>query len=213
MIRLILIAAAIGISATADRSVAQVRRSSVPEVGEQRTVSIGSAIHEYNEYVPVELAIPESEMRGGQWIIPIVIPEGTPLYPVETRAAFKACADFGNGACGLDDDGDGTFDRMARDSITAALRLRQPVRYTRTIVPLDAPNNLRQTILYQGAAGDSLRLSYREFRGDLARPAFTEELSVPITSQFPQDIVVKDIRFRLFRLDGVGLTYAIVGTP
>jgi len=84
------------------------------------------------------------------------------------------------------------------------------VPYRRSILPLDAPDNLRQMILYQGATSDTLRLSYREFRGDLARPAFTEELAVPITREFPQDIVVKNIRFRLFGLDGTGLTYEIV---
>lgn len=41
--------------------------------------------------------------------------------------------------------------------------------------------NFRQELLYQGKAGSTVKLSYREFTGDLARPAFTQELTFDLT--------------------------------
>lgn len=186
--------------------IGELTRSSLPAPGQIRTVSIGNAIHEYNEYIPTDMAMPLTRIHGGVLGL-VTIEAHTPMYSVPTNERFKAC---GAGGCAIDDDGDGTFDRVAVEQGVRAVRLHEPVRYERRVVPLDAPNNLRQMILYQGTDGTTLRLSYREFRGDFARPAFTEDLLVPITRNFPQDVVVKDIRFRIHGVDGTGLRYEVV---
>jgi hypothetical protein len=54
-----------------------------------------------------------------------------------------------------------------------------------------------------------LRLSYREFSNDLARPAFTEELSFPVSDAFPQTIVWRNTKITLLGLDNEGLRYRI----
>lgn len=47
-----------------------------------------------------------------------------------------------------------------------------PARVTKA-----SPENFRQELLYQGKAGAMLKVSYREFNGDMARPAFTQDLT------------------------------------
>lgn len=59
--------------------------------------------------------------------------------------------------------------------IPVALK-QQPVWEKVKHVIAGSPTFSRE-ILYNGRAGDVLRLSYREFQSDLARPAFTQELS------------------------------------
>lgn len=151
-------------------------------------------------------------MRGGRWLLPLVITPDQELTQVSSKAKF-ACTDLGSGPCGLDDDADDTFDRMAQDELSMALKLKKPVPYKtrRDSKVVDDPENFRQVILYQGATSDTLRLSYREFVKDMARPAFTEELSIPITKSFPQLIAVKDITLRILNIDGLGLRYELVG--
>lgn len=48
------------------------------------------------------------------------------------------------------------------------------------ITMIDAAN-FRQELIYQGRSGTSIRISYREFSGDLARPAFTQDLTFDIS--------------------------------
>jgi hypothetical protein len=187
---------------------------SEPAIGIVRTVSVGSPIHEKSRYFLVEETVTTvtERMKGGRWVFPLTITPDQLLTQVSSSTKFKACTDAGSGPCGLDDDGDGTFDRMAQDEMSMAIKLKKPVRYTtrsETRVQSDA-RNIKQVILYAGATGDTLRLSYREFSNDMARPAFTEELSIPITKTFPQMVAVKDITLRIHGIDGMGLRYEIV---
>lgn len=196
--------------AVADHSGA-VREVSVPEAGVERTVSVGSPIHEYSRRYEVQSqhVITDQQMRVAPLGFPTTVEAHTPMISVDTRARFKACVAFG--PCAIDDDGDGTFDRLAADDFARAFRLRVSVPYRRETVTSNVRAGVRQVILYHGASGDTLRLSYREFTtDDMARPAFTEELSIPLTRQFPQLVAVKGIRLRIHGIDGLGLRYEVV---
>ncbi len=182
----------------------------VPAVGIRKTVSVGSNIHEYSKSFSFDAPVTEIEMKGGQWLLPLVVPAGTVLRQVESKSKFKACTDDGQGPCGLDDDGDGTFDRMAQDFVTSALKLKVKVPYAMKRVVVDSNESFKQVILYQGATSDTLRLSYREFKNNMARDAFTEELTIPLTKTFPQDVAVKAVKLRIHNIDGLGLTYEVL---
>ncbi len=211
--------AALALAAAATCALAQVANVqekivAEPGIGVIRTVSVGSAIHERSRYLLVEETVTTvtERMKGGRWFLALTVTPDQPLTQVESKAKFKACTNAGSGPCGLDDDGDGDFDRMAQDDMSMAIKLKKPVLYTirrETRVQSD-PKNFKQVILYAGATGDTLRLSYREFSNDMARPAFTEELSIPITKTFPQMVAVKDIKLWLHGVDGMGLRYEIV---
>ncbi|WP_295633486.1 hypothetical protein [Novosphingobium sp.] len=186
----------------------QVRVFHIPEPGRVQTVSAGTVVHEYSKTYSFTVTVPDIQMRGGQWLLPLVVEVGTAMYPVETKSKFKACVQ--NGPCGLDDDGDGIFDRMAQDDASVALKLKTKVPYHSERKTVERPDSLRQIILYFGATKDTLRLSYREFSNDLARPAFTEEFTIPITDKFPQDIAVKQVKMRIHSITGLGMSYEVL---
>ncbi len=50
-------------------------------------------------------------------------------------------------------------------------------RLQHTRIEADAPDSMKKELLYNGRSGTTLRLSYREFVKDMARPAFTQELT------------------------------------
>jgi hypothetical protein len=58
-----------------------------------------------------------------------------------------------------------------------------------------------------------LLLSYREFSGGLARPAFTEELSIPLDKTYPQELRFKGLTIRVDKLNGTGLQYELLAAP
>jgi hypothetical protein len=210
----ILLGAFFAASASAGIEKVEERIVSEPAAGQQRTVSVGSPILERSRSLLIEETVisVDEKMKGGRWVLPLTITPEETLTQVESKAKFKACTRQGNGPCGLDDDGDGVFDRMAQDDMSLAIKLKKPVRYTtrRQTSVRDDPKNFKQILLYAGAAGDTLRLSYREFSNDMARPAFTEDLSIPLARNFPQMVAVKDIKLRLYGIDGMGLRYEIV---
>lgn len=114
---------------------------------------------------------------------------------------------FGN--CLTDDNDDGVFDRVSYTDGGFTKKLDQPVPYVRATVAVtgDAVPNFKRRIVYLGADGSTLRLSYREFSRDMARPAFTEDISVNLTGSFPQSFMVKGMKFTITEINGMGMTY------
>lgn len=62
--------------------------------------------------------------------------------------------------------------------------------------PITGKSNdyLREELIYSGRTGPTLKVTYREFRGDLAAPAFFQELSYDLGES-------TTIRFRDFEID------------
>lgn len=75
------------------------------------------------------------------------------------------------------------------------------------VVRID-PANFRQDLIYQGRSGSSIKISYREFAGDLARPAFTQELTFDL-SDGPV-VGVKGARIEVLQATNTSITYRLV---
>lgn len=136
---------------------------------------------------------------------------GTLLYSIPTSRAFKACTvtltSEGWPSCVIDDDGDGTFDRVARNDVAKAVPLQQKAAYERVadVVVPPAASGFKRVLLFQGGSADTLRFSYREFSNDFARPAFEEQLTIPLSGSFPQKFAIKGLIFTAIKMDSLGL--------
>ena len=73
----------------------------------------------------------------------------------------------------------------------------------------DSRSRFEFRLIYLGTSGGALRVSYREFANDMARPVFTEELTVPLGITFPQVIAVNDTKLVIHNIDAVGLDYEL----
>lgn len=188
---------------------AEAQIANVPDFGKVQTVSVGTTIHEYKRTYSFNVTVPNIRMTGGgSLLFPAIVEADTPMFPTSSKTKFKACTK--SGECGYDDNGDGVFDRMSSWGNLRSPKLKIPVPYRAKRITVENPDSVRQIIIYAGATGDTLRLSYREFSNDLARPAFTEELIIPITKNFPQDVAVKQVEFRIHQIDGLGMKYEIL---
>lgn len=68
-------------------------------------------------------------------------------------------------------------------------------------------------LLYQGVGGGVLRLTYREYTGeDLARPAFSQEVTYDIDPAGPTEILFKGARITVLSAGNTGVRYH-VDTP
>jgi len=187
---------------------------SVPEVGAEATIPAGGEVYSYARVYTLDGAVLEQDAQVGLLFTKERVPKGTQLIPVASKSKFKACVPYANtftasGPCYLDDDGDGLFDRNSQDEGSIAIKSRPPTPYNRVKITIIREDSFKRSILYQGASADAIRFSYREFKNDIARPAFTEELTIP-REQLPAMIMVKNIQMEVKTVSGMGLTYRIV---
>lgn len=206
----------------APASATERKQGQTPAPGADATVTVGAPLLErYNMLVDpgVRVGTNVDVNLGLQGVISISA--GT-LMPIESASGgkIKACTTTDaytnmmhqtGAACLTDRDGDGTFDTASAKSIGMTTRhLPAPVPYTRADVPVTfGQNNQRLTLVYMGAVGGVLRLSYREFSNDFARPANTEELDFPLGPTFPQTVTWRDARIVLLGLDNGALRYRV----
>jgi hypothetical protein len=113
--------------------------------------------------------------------------------------------------CLIDTNSDGQFDRVSFNDVAGAKDISPPVSYIQGTVPIEGgrAQSFRQTLTYLGKSGNDIRLSYREFSNDMARPAFTEDLSFPMPDEFPQAFQIKDITLMMLGLGPDGLKYQV----
>lgn len=187
----------------------------VPEIDTPRTVTAGDSILDTRNGRRADGAIIEIEFKSPPKIANAFHAQpGDQFFKVSSKAVLKACTvtlgPEGLPACFLDDDGDGKFDRVASNTVRKAYPVDAPVPYRRSIVTLPpATSGFTRTLLYQGATQEALKLSYREFKDDLARPAFEEDLTIPLSKEFPQQIAAKGAVFTIFKITGLGIEYKL----
>jgi hypothetical protein len=213
------VAAVATITAPAD---AQRKVGQTPEPGVETTATVGSTVLEKFNIVAISTPRLRDDLEVKLGIQGrIVVPSGS-AFRVEKANPLKACTMAEDtyidnfvgprgSACLFDTDMDGTFDKAAAEAtMFTSKKLKPPVPYDVVDTPVSAGSDfLRQRLVYLGAAGGTLRLSYREFSHDMARPAFTEELSFPLEPTFPQTVTWRDTRITLLGIGSDGLRYRV----
>lgn len=215
MLRLVVLGALVFFAGQAFEAEAQqMKIVSSPDIGVEAEVPAGGELYSYGRIYSINGVKLDADTKAGDWLAEKDVSAGTRLVRVSSKAQFKGCVPLegsfeGGGPCFLDDDGDGMFDRHARDSHTMARKLKAPVPYSAAEISLSKVDSFKRVFLFQGATSDSLRFSYREFQDNLARPAFTEDLTIP-REQFPAVVMLKDLRLEVLGVSGMGLRYRVV---
>lgn len=191
-----------------------------PIMGENSSATVGSPIWEHYRYEGTMGVIIDGAISANWGSVDSVnLPAGSGLFIIRDRR-LKACRDritYSSlpGApsiwakCLVDSEDDGKFDKVIYTADGFAKRVDPPVPYHRGVVEIsgDGGSNFRKVIIFSGVGDGTLRFSYREFVNDMARPAFTEDLTLPLGTTFPQDIAIKEQVFSVLKLDGMGLHF------
>jgi hypothetical protein len=69
---------------------------------------------------------------------------------------------------------------------------------------------LRGELLYQGAGGGILRLSYREYVDDLARPAFQQDATFDLNREGTTELRFKGAEIHIFEATNSGIRYKVL---
>ncbi len=197
---------------------AQIQQGTKPEIGVKSTASIGEEILSEFRFRGVPGVVLQGDIAANWGSAEIVsLPSGTPLAIIREKKT-KACqsrTNWGWVNCVIDTDGDGRFDRVSFNDVAGAKDIVPPVSYLKAPVSMSVDprfgegNDFKRVYVFTGVSGNTLTISYREFVNNLARPAFTESLSIPLGSTFPQRVAIKGHVLEITGLDGMGLHYKL----
>ncbi|AKM06455.1 hypothetical protein [Pelagerythrobacter marensis] len=91
--------------------------------------------------------------------------------------------------------------------------LSQPIcdteySYQFTERPFVSPNDFQQTLIYSGRVSDKIRASYREFSGNMARSAFTNEAEYDLSQS--KIIAYKGAKIEVIDANNEEITYRVL---
>lgn len=65
-------------------------------------------------------------------------------------------------------------------------------------------------LIYLGKSGDSIRIGYREFVKDMARPAYSMEVTYPATVG---ELIFRNTEFQIISVGEAHIKYKLISTP
>lgn len=215
-------AATIGMTLIASPVAAQMMRDSItPTIGSPAVASVGDSVYEKSHLSILPAYTVDEAFTGKNMLANVSIAAGDKFIQIQSKAKLKACRSPSidafiakvYDACLFDDDADGRFDRFGGNEVQGGKKLPHPIPYKTSEFIQPTTGSLKQVVIYLGSTKDTLRLSYREFVNDMARPAFTEEYTFPLAASFPQPVAFKGVKLNVSGIDGEGLHYSVVSAP
>lgn len=211
--RLIVVAAMFA-SVTALKA-AESEKIVIPKIGMPSVARVGDTLYEESDYAQIDEIVPESWQLNGSiddhaGISGFEFGVGTPLKKISDT---KFCVQSEPHKCFYDDDGDGNFDRLtARPGLIKYKQtLAVPISYTHVeskIVTRLAGGSFKRELVYLGVSGQTLRVLYREFSDNLARPAFTQELTYPVTPE-KSAIAFRSLQIEVTKIQPTEVHYSV----
>lgn len=113
--------------------------------------------------------------------------------------------------CLSDPNDTGSFTHFGIGAQVASSKLDAPAKYT--VSPSDPvikEDSFKYVALYQGKKGDSVKISFREFKNDMARPAFTQDIDYELDNDDATTIGFKGLRIQVLKATNTELTYKVL---
>ncbi len=193
----------------------------IPEVGKTATASVGNPVFTQFRYwsrvgtrldsgVSARVALGRIEAPSGSFLFKSQV-EGEDVFCTESMSYIDPLTGPFKPACFVDRDRDGRFEivKAAPGAIWFETKLPVPVGYATGEDIRPTPDSKKMELLYQGFASKTVKLSYREYINDMARPAFFQDASYEIES-FPSEISFKGLRLRLLSAGNSGIEYMVL---
>ncbi|MFO1417149.1 MAG: hypothetical protein U1E83_00625 [Methylotetracoccus sp.] len=205
-----------------DRSSFTDKAGNEPHFGERSEAPLGGLMYSQFSYLLRSGArITEANRQpfglGGLFISrgEVVFPSslgGASVYCSDKRVYSDPIAGFLSKACFSDRDGDRRFDtvQVAPESTWIQRPLSPTLPYATMDVPVAERGAFKFELAYDGYSGQSLHLSYREFRGkSLERPVYTQQAKYDV-ARFPADIVFRSVKLQILDADNMRIVYRVL---
>lgn len=189
-----------------------------PSLNEERTVSVGMPIFSQWNYVARKVAAISSSVsksyimnrvniQAGAIFVYTVM-DGAGCYCSTTRIVTDFINEPVAGACFYPGPGN-TFTQLHINHISRkTFDLDSPVPYVEKDLMVGA-GGFKYELIYMGRSEDTIKVVYREYLGNIVRPAFTQEISYTLDSS-PTTVSFRTLRMSIIKADNNSITYAII---
>lgn len=191
-----------------------------PAVGVVAEARVGGVIYEKFDYQLMQAwRLLEPFARDYNWCVgcSINVPAGTVLLPGTSLAREEICTPpmaisrfIEQPVC---------FERPATDGKLVTFRVPGAFGVWLDVIPprgveetevFDGSRGFKNELVYQGVAGDVLRLLYREFVDDLARPAFHQELTYTVVPGSATEVVFRNLTLEVIEAGNATIRYRVI---
>lgn len=196
------------------------KRGETPERGVVVQEDVGEVVYskfDYTETTGVRLLEPfQTKFLARQ----VALSEGDFLTGFQRKKWVAFCSDetavsgFAQGetVCFRDTDNDGRFDQLhipgtAFGSWTPIKG--KPFRYSEG-VSLDASKGFRRELLYEGISGNVVRLAFREYIDNFARPAYQQDLTYTLEARGPTEVAFRGAKIRIHSASNQAISYEVL---
>lgn len=188
----------------------------IPAVGQAATVAVGERMLLQAHLVESEgITILETTEICSNFLRGIVLQKGLTLdesLGSDGKKYYCGSAVWNNKFEGKRNDYDECFTPLPNGGFKTKTKhvCDEQVDYRLGKIVKQHPDNIQKTLLYSGKSDSIIYLSYREFVGDVARPAFTQDLTFDINS----DSVVgaRGALLKILNVSNTSITYEVIST-
>lgn len=179
-----------------------------PEIGKVEVASIGDPLLEKGVVVEEKVLEVYEKMGGFNYTIP---PLKYPQIGFDERNDFYSAQGVTKNP--LSDPFDAlSVSKSATNELCVITTFGNPVCYQgnfkRTTKISERGTSFQQTLLYSGRVGDKLKISYREFSNNSARPAFNNDVEYDFSTS--KTIAYKGAMLEVISADNTSITYKVI---
>ncbi|GEM_PF-1072105 len=112
--------------------------------------------------------------------------------------------------CIIDKNNDGLFSHYALQNESHLYSLDKKIPYIPIQDTYYTEDSFKYQALYQGKVDNKIKISFREFKNDMARPAFTQDIEYEVNSNKPTIIGFKGLRINVIKATNLDITYSVI---
>ncbi|MFA6143651.1 MAG: hypothetical protein WCW84_01695 [Sulfurimonas sp.] len=132
------------------------------------------------------------------------------LYLLKTRSGDKNATGLGILYI-IDANNTGYFTHITTSYADEWDKLSNPAKYQLIpIPPAIREGSFKYEALYQGKIDNKIKISFREFKDDMARPAFTQDIDYLLEKDGTAIVGFKGLRIEVLKATNVDITYKVV---
>jgi|SRR5690554_3075236 len=166
--------------ATVQESAPEYQQGKFPDLGVRTTVYVGQVMVSEYDYVSQDRAVLRGNVSGSFWVGRQGVGNGANLVGAMAGGVKVYCVPPGMQGmpCLKDSSGDGRFDTayvMNAFGMVVSPSKIDPVNYD--VRDQNIQDGFKYELVYQGVSDNTMRVAYREYTDNLARPAFHQDLS------------------------------------
>ncbi|SFP85451.1 hypothetical protein [Hydrogenimonas thermophila] len=190
-----------------------------PDINKISTVDIGENMYEkvklyshdtYN--VKINQKIDVYTMASGKFT---TSRRDLGILKIDKKTGWKSACIVGDShpytVCLFDSNNDSKFDKIGSKINGLYGNLNSPIAYSLSKTPPNfGEDSFKYIVLYQGKKGNVIKISFREFINNLARPAFTQDIEYELNSNGSTIIGFKGLRIEVLKATNLDITYKVL---